>query len=75
MKVEIIKKVNLVTKDGEFAIRLEGKPIAVRSFRLDVPENDLYNEQKNYKEALAIAKAAESETLETTEVVYKTGEE
>lgn len=73
MKATIKRTISLEGKHF-FKIYSGDKYIACREFKPDAPENNIYNEKKNFDEAIIIAHVIENGG-ESSEIIYETPEE
>lgn len=74
MQVKIVREINL---NGSyfFMVYADGNLIKSFSYHPNVPINDIYNEDKNYRSALLLAKDIESGKTTITETIYETSKD
>lgn len=70
-KVTVIRKTP-INGNPAFEVRNNGIIEAVFSFRINVPENDIYNEESNRQLAMALAAKIENGNTDTEEIIYQT---
>jgi hypothetical protein len=75
MKVQIEREVELLTGKGVFTIRANGEVFMCLSFIENKPEDNIYNEARNLKEAMEWAARLEPinslDELKTKSTIYE----
>ena len=70
-KITVTRRIPLAG-DPTFEVRKDDKIIKCITFKLNVSEDDIYNEEKNKQEALRLAERLENGNGDLEEIIYQT---
>jgi len=72
MKQVTVKRVISLIGNPFFKVQVNGETHSIIAFKIDVPEDDIYNEGKNKEAVMKLVEQLEKGNESSEEVIYQT---